>query len=364
MKILLVVQDWISFYSQAEALSEGFKKIGVPFSFVRIEELKSNPEIFKKYTAYTVLGVGSWHSYDYFVDLPLKYGCKAVIPWIVSNGRIEKSSFVAALNKLKKIVTPSEYCKNVFIKYEIESEIIEVIPEAVDTDFWNPAPIEDSYKFLELFSVRHKLYPQNKYDLVELKKSGVPFLLTTGGDATSKGSQEVLKALSLLPKNLKWVYIIKTWPQYHTFEKGLEEYELIKKLHLEDRVRYVMGEFSKDFMRDLMNACDIYVSPSITEGFGLPFVQAQLCSKPIISVNSLSIKELVKHNETGYLTSFKQRGEYVFADISDLKNYLEILLKDKELRLKMGREGSKFARQNFSPETIAKRFCDVISSIT
>jgi len=360
MKILLLVQDWISFYNQAEALALGLKQIGADFKMVLITEVEKSDKIYDEYKPDLVVGVGSWHKYNEFVKKPLSLGIK-VLPWIVSDDLID--DFVDGYNQLDLILTTSNYCKKVFVRDGIKPEKIKILLEAVDDDFWKKVSKSEEEKFLKMLSVKSNLKIEEKYDLVKAKSEGVPLIMTMGGDVTSKGAQEVLRALANLDKNLKWFYIMKAWPQEHTFKRGQEEFALIKKFGLENRVRYMVTDFSIEFVKNLINICDIYVAPSRGEGFGLPFVQAELCEKPIISVEALSIVDVVDNGKTGFLAKSMKEEGILKANIEDLTMYLDKLIRDKNLREEMGRNGRKFAIENFSPKLIAGKLVEYINSI-
>jgi starch synthase len=358
MKILILVQDWISFYNQAEALATGLKDLGVEHKLVRLADVEGTKSEVWKYKPEVVVGVGSWHSYEPFVKWPRELGLKA-LPWIVSDEVVE--GYVEEYNQLRLIATPSNYCENVFIKYGIKEEIIEIMPEAVDPQLWSCVPVKEREDFLDLLSIRSSFPLAKKMDLVKLKKEKVPFLLTTGGDASSKGAQEVIKALAKLDKKIPWIYLIKVWPQIQTFRQIVEEYEMIKEHGLEDRIRYMVTDFSQQFMRKLFSICDIYVAPSKSEGFGLPFVQAQMAGKPIISINALSIKDVVVNGKTGWLAKPVREDGKLKADVDDLAVYLEKLLLDEEMRREMGWAARKYAYANYEPKVIAGRLLKLIS---
>lgn len=357
MKILLLVQDWISFYNQAEALALGLKQIGVDFKMVLITEVEKSDDIYREYKPDLVVGVGSWHKYYEFVKKPMSLGIK-VLPWIVSDDLID--DYIEGYNQLDLILTTSNYCKNVFIRDGIKSEKIKILLEAVDDDFWKKINKTEEKEFLKMLSVESSFKIEEKYDLVKAKSEGVPLILTMGGDVTSKGSQEVLRALANLDKNLKWFYLMKAWPQEHTFKRGQEEFALIKTFGLENRIRYMVTDFSKEFVRNLINICDIYVAPSRGEGFGLPFVQAELCEKAIISVEALSIVDVVDNGKTAFLAKPMKEDGLLKANIDDLTMYLDKLIRDRNLREKMGKDGRKFAIDRFNPKLIAKKLIEYI----
>ncbi|PIU73667.1 hypothetical protein COS78_01080 [Candidatus Shapirobacteria bacterium CG06_land_8_20_14_3_00_40_12] len=360
MKILLVVQDWISFYNQAETLALGLKQIGEDYKIVLISEVEKSGEVYKKYQPDVVVGVGSWHKYREFVEQPKSLGVK-VLPWIVSDDIVE--NFIDGYNQLAVIATTSNYCQSVFVRDGIEPEKLKVLSAAVDSDFWQPITPAQEKDFLKMLSVESSFRIQEKYDLIKAKKEGVPIILTMGGDVTSKGAQEVLKALAKLNRDLKWFYLLKAWPQEHTFKRGQEEFQLIKNLGLEDRVRYMVTDFSQEFVRNLINICDIYVAPSRGEGFGLPLVQAELCGKPVVSVKALSIIDVVDDGKTAFLAGPVTEEGLLKANVDDLTKYLDKLIRDKDLREKMGKNGRLFAKKKFNPQTIARKLVDLINQI-
>lgn len=357
MKILVVVEDWISFYIQAEALLKGFKQLGVDYKAVTIKEARANEEVFKEERWEAVLGVGSWYGWEYLVKTPTSYGLN-VLPWLVSNGGVNKPEVIESLNSLNKWFTPSEFCRQKFSQSGLNDQNIEVIPEAVDDNFWQPQPINQTDDFANLLSITSSLELENKFDILKAKKTGVPILFTMGGDATSKGAQEVLFALGRLEPDLPWIYIIKTLPQKHSFRRGLEEFTIITRQNLDGRVRYIMGEFSQEFIRGLINICDIYVAPSRGEGFGLPFVQAGMCGKPVISIDALSIKEIVVSGETGFLVKPRKVGSEVRANVNDLADKLKKLIEHKELREAMGKRGMEYCRKKFNTRVVAQQFLE------
>jgi len=351
MKILLLVQDWISFYNQAEALVKGLRQTNADFKTVLISNKEELERCYREYKPDVAVGIGAWDKYYEFVEDPLSRGVR-VLPWIVSDDLVK--DHIDGYNKLKLILTTSSYCKKVFIRDGIKEEKLKILHEAVDSDFWKKSlNAEEEKKFLDMLSVDSSFKIHPKYDLNNIKKKGIPIILTMGGDVTSKGAQEVLRALGKLDKSLEWLYILKAWPQAHTFNRGQEEFQLIRDLELEDKVRYMVTDFSIEFVRNLINICDIYAAPSRGEGFGLPLVQAEMCEKPIVSVKALSIVDIVVDKETGFLAEPIREDGILKGNIDDLAVNLETLIKDQKLRKTMGKKGREYAVKNFEPKFIA-----------
>jgi len=47
-------------------------------------------------------------------------------------------------------------------------------------------------------------------------------------------------------------------------------------------------------MVDIYNALDVLVNPAMSEGFGVPIVEAQACGTPVIGCDNSSMPELIK----------------------------------------------------------------------
>jgi glycosyltransferase involved in cell wall biosynthesis len=204
--------------------------------------------------------------------------------------------------------------------------------------------------------------PINQWDMVRIHQQQIPVIYTTGGDATKKGAQEVIQALAKLDQSLPWIYMIKSWPGSVVFKRSIEELELAQKLGIIDRIRYISAEYSIEYMRALMNICDIYAAPSRIEGFGLPHVEAQMCRKPVISLATTATAETVVDQQTGFHAKrdFSEKA-FVKADIDDLSRHLHTLITDHTLRQKMGQNAFTYANATFSPKVIAQKFLDLIN---
>jgi glycosyltransferase involved in cell wall biosynthesis len=110
--------------------------------------------------------------------------------------------------------------------------------------------------------------------------------------------------------------------------KGPDLEELKQKVYgygLDDRVKFT-GFFDKigDFLKQL----DIFVQPSRKEPFGLTALEALAAGIPVVASNLIGLDEVVEDNKTGLL--------FKMMDAHDLHEKLALLVKNPELRQKMG----------------------------
>jgi len=364
MRILVTAASHAySFILQGEALVKGLSKIKVENRFLPLDSLTNISSYLNEYQPDCLLAIGNWIDFDLLVKFPQKLGYR-VIPWIVCDDYII-DKFVDDYNQLPLILTPSNHCKDNLVRSGLKKGIIQILPEAVDNEFWYPSKEEEVSNLLTYLSVPIPCESKiNKYDLSDVKKREIPIVYTTGGDVTKKGAREVIEALSLLDKKIPWIYLIKTWPGVVTFQNTIEELKLANKFNVLDRFRYLVGEYSQSFMRDLMNLCDIYTAPSRLEGFGLPLVEAQMCGKPVVTTFGTATQETVVQGKTGLICKREATADnLVKANIADLSRCLGNLITNPKMRQEMGKNALKHAQNNYSPKIIAQQFLTLIDNL-
>jgi len=213
-------------------------------------------------------------------------------------------------------------------------------------------------------------------------------ILTVGGDAASKGAQEVMQALATIDRKApKWKYICKVWPQPRTMDQNMADLEMASQLGIEKNVTYTTNTISRTFMPYLVAACDIYAAPSRLEGFGMPQVEAGACGKPVVSIKAMGMLDTLIHGETAFLaeiarkivvnevilgneSGFEDHHKVTFdvprtvdyrANVQDIAKYMTMLMTDPALRHKMGKAGRERVVANFDYRVVAKRFVQIIN---
>ena len=99
---------------------------------------------------------------------------------------------------------------------------------------------------------------------------------------------------------------------------------------------------------NLYHALDMFVLPSLNESFGIVFLEAWSCKKPVIGTAIGAIKSVITEGKDGLLMQPN--------DINSLKEKILILAKNKELRNEMGINGYNKTKENFSWEAVTEKF--------
>jgi len=357
--------------TQADLLYKGLLDIGVDAQAVHFESAQEKEWYYRWFEPDVVIGVGYWGHTPHLVLHPQRYGILPV-PWLVADGYV--ANYRDILNALPLILVTSNWVKEVYARDGIKPEIIEVVPVGCDTTSFIPRDKNDP----KVAAVREALGIAPDQIMI----------LTVGGDAASKGAQELIQALSLIDRKAPdWKYVCKVWPQPRTMKQNLLDLQLVKQVGLEKNIIYTTNVVSRIFMPYLIAACDIYASPSRQEGFGMPMVEAAACGKPVLSQKAMGMLDTQVHGETAFLADvaqevrineaiegedagFEEKHRIIFnqprtveyrANVQDLAVYLLELMEKPELRKKMGEAARKRVVELYDYHNVAKRLVQVLS---
>jgi len=354
---------------QGELLYRGLLKAGVEAIPCHFKESIQKEFYLRQLKPDFVIGVGFWGNVPEIIQEPLKFGVRT-IPWFNADGWV--ANYKEEFNKLELMFTTSEWVRSIYERDGIDVSKIIPMHIGIDTDLFKP--IKDNERKIAL---RRMLGVRDNERMI----------LTIGGDVTSKGAQEMFRALAEINKEFKeWKYVCKSWPGECAAEWREKEEYLVEQLGIKDKVIFLEDTFSQEFMAEILNCCDIYASPSRIEGFGMIQVEAMACEKPVISINVGGPAETIIHNKTGFLArvaeeikldeeiaypsmgfcikqiiKFDKPKTFAYrANIDDLKEYTLKLLTDPALCEKMGKAGREHVVENLDYRVTSKKMLDII----
>jgi starch synthase len=357
--------------TQGHLLHRGLEEMGVEVFSVNFESAQEKEWYYRWFEPDVVVGVGYWGHTSHLVLHPKRYGI-IPIPWLVADGYM--ANYQEILEDLPLILVTSNWVKKVYMRDGLSGKNIEVLHVGCDTDSF----VKRDRKDPKISTVREALGVAEDQIMI----------LTVGGDAASKGAQEVMQALAINdPEAPDWKYVCKVWPQPRTEQQNLADMQLATHLGIEKNVIYTTSRVSRNFMPYLLAACDIYAAPSRLEGFGMIQIEANACEKPVVGIKAMGMLDTLVHGKTAFLadvaqeirlretmlgdeSGFEAGHKYVFkrprtvdyrASIHDIANYLMDLMNKPELREQMGAEGRKRVVENFDYRVIAKKFVEIIS---
>lgn len=207
---------------------------------------------------------------------------------------------------------------------------LEVIPNAV-----NVAHFAQEYSENDLAILKRRLG----------KKEGDFFLITTSRMVAKNAIDEVIRALPLLPHEVKFL-VLGIGPD----EKALRA--LATDLGVADRVRF-LGQVLHTEMPKFLKVSDVFIRPSRSEGLGNSFLEAMATGIPVIATPVGGIPEFLfdpivnpDHEPTG-----------IFANINDptsIARKVELLRGDPALRMRLFTNGRTLVTEKYDWSLIVR----------
>ena len=283
----------------------------------------------------------SWKSVEYLgslkekifilahgTEIPKKSAQKSI------RNRIKRQRVKSTFKFATKIIGSSTYTKDLLqASLSIDGDKIIVIHPGVDV-----------YK---------KEINQSDINKIEsLMKNAHPLIVTLARIEERKGHLYILKAMKKLESkypNLTYA-IAGDGPFKRELEKIADELSLTKKVMF-------LSWVTEPEKSVLLERCDLFVmvptkvGESI-EGFGMSYIDAAFHGVASLGSNSGGIDNAIIDGKTGLLAKPE--------DIEDITSKLELLLDNKELRLKLGTNGKLLAESKFGWKNKAREYLSVI----
>ena len=131
-----------------------------------------------------------------------------------------------------------------------------------------------------------------------------------------------------------------------------EESEAIKSLvRLKDNI-ILTGHVEGQEKIELYKNCTLYCLPSYSEGLPTSVLEAMSFGKPVITTPVGGLKNFFQDGVMGFFVQPK--------DSDDLESKLRILLKDQDLRKKIGKFNFDYAHQHIMSDKVAKKMFEEI----
>jgi len=249
------------------------------------------------------------------------------------NNRLLMAMIKKFLLNAEKIIPNSRFTMREFLALGIPRDKFDVITPGVDTSRFFPAPKDKSLV--------------KKYNLSE------KFVLVTVARLDErKGHDYVIRATADLKNDYpNIVYLI--------IGKGREEQNLrslVTETGVEDQVifcGYVSDEdlpkyynLSNTFILLNRQSTDNEQLRGDYEGFGIVFLEASACGKPVIAGNYGGIADAIEDRKSGYIIDG--------TDLNTVTNTIKSLIENGNIRNMIGQYGLHRARKSFDWKTISK----------
>jgi len=216
--------------------------------------------------------------------------------------------------------------------FQVPSGQITVVENAIDERFTQITPLEERRLVLERYQVND------------------PFLLYVGSAKPQKNLPRLVEAFAVLKGELR------EHPDYGRLRlliigDELSEHSDLRRAvirtRMQNEVRF-LGFVPVETLRVFYQSAEVFVFPSLHEGFGLPPLEAMAQGTPVVTSNVSSMPEVV--GEAAVLV----HPENVF----DIARGISQVLLDHDLRQKL-REKGRLQMERFSWERSVSRVLDI-----
>jgi glycosyltransferase involved in cell wall biosynthesis len=227
-----------------------------------------------------------------------------------------------AVRKSEKVITISQFVKDDLIKFSgVDPEKVVVTYESAD------AITEAAEPVIEL--------------------GGKQFIMYVGRPTPHKNLERLIDAFVLLKSqhpDLILVLAGKKDANYKRIEAGIHKKGIRDVLFTD-----FIGEGQ---LRWLYEHCDAYVVPSLSEGFGLPGLEAMLHGAPVVSSNATCLPEI-----------YEEAAHYFDPlDVQSMSDAINEVLADKNIRLRLIAAG-KVQVKKYSWKRMAERTLSIYNGV-
>ena len=174
-------------------------------------------------------------------------------------------------------------------------------------------------------------------------KDRIVVLFVASHFTREKGVMELLRAASIVEKIHRDVFFV-------CIGGGALEGEMrafCRRHRMEERVLFP-GFLSHDSILQYLNASDMFVLPSYSEGFPFVILEAMSAGLPVVATPVGAIPEIVEDGRNGFLVGLR--------DAAALAEKIVFLAEDGALRKRMGRENLKKVGERYNSRVVAKLF--------
>jgi glycosyltransferase involved in cell wall biosynthesis len=222
--------------------------------------------------------------------------------------RLERALALAA-----RVIVVSEATRRDLIdSYDVSEDLVTVIPHGVDHELFRP-PVAS-----EVASIRRRFGIDG------------PYVLSLGGIEPRKNLSRLVGAFAQLPPDLQARLVVAGGSTGWNPEGPSLLWSALGALAAGIRERIILTGYVSDREKvALLGGAEALAYPSLYEGFGLPVLEAMACGTPVLTSNVSALPEVA--GDAALLVDP--------ADVGDIAEGLERLLRDRELSARLRKAG-------------------------
>lgn len=253
----------------------------------------------------------------------------AVIPCIhpVDAWAFENPRHYRLLQECQAVIANTRYEKDYLISRGVSEEKIHVVGLGICSEHFNKARKSEFRK---------------KYSIGDEEK----IVLFTGRKAQGKGLRLLLGAMKKVWEAHNDVKLVLAGSATE-FSRRVIGSEIARFPERMRRNIVSVDDFEEAEKDSLYTDCDVFVLPSMVESFGIVFLEAWICEKPVIGCRTGPVASVITEGQDGLLVRYGNEEELSEAIIR--------LLKDADLRNKLGSRGREKVLKRYTWDKIVSK---------
>ncbi len=229
-----------------------------------------------------------------------------------------------SLSKMDRVICPSTYMRDFFLStFSYPSEKVIVLPNVVDS------------KFIE------EITPLDIHSQLNIDKN-IQVVYIPGAGSSIKGSKYVVEIIRRINKalNNKVAFYLSgdlSEEQKYELNQSGKRFKIFSPgiVNYSENIGYV-------------KSCNVCISPSLMESFGMALIEAMFCKLPCISFDVGGNRDVIINSETGYLIPY--------LDMELLVEKSVLLLNNQVLYNNQVNSIESYIQTKFSPELLLNKY--------
>jgi glycosyltransferase involved in cell wall biosynthesis len=247
---------------------------------------------------------------------PLIITCFDIIPWSFYNSHsVSWRMNLKGLRKADQIVTISNFSKQELVDHaKVEEDKIEVLYCGVDHLKFKP--VQKTVELRQMFGFEEE-------DKI---------ILYVGSEEPRKNFSTLIHSFNKLKENMDNLKLLKVGNANYPGSRDWAVKQLQSLGHLKDVV--FLDSVVEETLPKIYNIADVFVFPSLYEGFGLPPLEAMACGTPVVCSATTSLPEVV--------------GDAALVidplNSDQISDEIRRILSDEDLQSELSRKGQERAK--------------------
>ncbi|MGH9326156.1 MAG: glycosyltransferase family 4 protein [Terriglobia bacterium] len=205
----------------------------------------------------------------------------SIFPW--EFGSVPRKWVEQIEKYVDELWTPSEFCRDVYIRAGVSASRVYTIPSGIDTEIFKPQGA--------------RWRPEGCRSFV---------FLFVGGTIPRKGIDLLLEAYRKVFTPKEDVTLVVKDMGSSSFYKDMTLIEDLTRATQDLRAPHLVilpDDLSDEKLAELYRGCDVFVLPYRGEGFGLPLAEALACGKPVITTGLGPAREFCPPEASYFLSA-------------------------------------------------------------